>query len=552
LSLLLFLLLSPILSFGQQTVGKETLAIDYFNQGNYEKALPIFAKLAQSYPDNAMYNYYYGVSLIKNSIFEMAAKEALLNSVVDKTPSNSNFYLANYFHALGEWQEAKDFYDRYAKVGSKSEKKSLRFDYYVDLCEKKTNPFTPKKSTDTALFGENELKPPPKIDEKNYPIPEGLKTAWFNFQVNEFLAYHSITDFKSEASKILFTKAWICTGKNDSILALTDSLRLAHENIARVDTRLGIVQQIVDCEQKSYQIMKEREKFLEQSRAKESAYWEREGKATALAYNASIQERENKIAETSKQAEASKEAVVPPVAMRDTLPVNLPSPPETNLKEEEKPIQENLVYKVRIGAFKNGVLTPAFRSAYAKVSKLRKIEKYTDEKKQVVYTVGNFTNPADAAKMKDQLIREGMKGATVATYDKTTGKPYKAPVPAPASKTVQQEEMPTPVTTEVKQAPTAGAENLVFKVQIGSVKNDLQSTAFRKAKARISKTTQVDSYKDSRNYVVYTVGNLASYQEATKLKDQMVKEGFKDAYVAAFLQGTRIKMSEALKLSKGD
>jgi hypothetical protein len=32
----------------------------------------------------------------------------------------------------------------------------------------------------------------------------------------------------------------------------------------------------------------------------------------------------------------------------------------------------------------------------------------------------------------------------------------------------------------------------------------------------------------------------------------MVKEGFKDAYVAAFLQGTRIKMSEALKLSKGD
>ncbi len=552
LSLLLFLLLCTLLSSGQQTVGKETLAIDYFKQGNYEKALPIFAKLAQSYPDNAMYNYYYGVSLIKNNIFETAAKEALLNSVVDKTPSNSNFYLANYFHALGEWQEAKDFYDRYAKVGSKSEKKLLRFDYYVDLCEKKSNPFTPKKRTDTALFGENELKPPPKIDEKNYPIPEGLKTAWFNFQVNEFLAYHSITDFKSEASKILFTKAWICTGKNDSILALTDSLRKAHENVARVDTRLGIVQQIVDCEQKSYQTMKEREKFLEQSRAKESAFWEREGKTAALTYSASIQERENRIAEAKKQAETSSETVASAVAIKDTLPAPHPLAQESDLKAEEQNRTENLVYKVRIGTFKNGVLTPTFRSSYAKVSKLRKIEKYTDEKKQVVYTVGNFTNPADAAKMKDQLIREGMKGATVVTYDKTTGKPYKPIVPAPVKKVVQQEEMPAVAASDVKQGQSAGVENLVFKVQIGSVKNDLQSTAFRKAKARISKTIQVDSYKDSRNYFIYTVGNLATYQEATKLKDQLVKEGFKDAYVAAFLQGTRIKMSEALKLSKGD
>ena len=74
----LALLLSQ-LSFGQQTIGKETIGIDYFQQGNFEKALPIFAKLAQSYPDNAMYNYYYGVSLIKNNIFETAAKEALLN-----------------------------------------------------------------------------------------------------------------------------------------------------------------------------------------------------------------------------------------------------------------------------------------------------------------------------------------------------------------------------------------------------------------------------------------------------------------------------------------
>ena len=168
----LLTILSLHLSFGQQTLGKETLAIDYFHQGDFEKALPIFAKLAQSYPDNAMYNYYYGVSLIKNNIFETAAKEALLNSVVDKTPVNANFYLGNYFHALEQWGEAKDFYDRYEKIGTKQEKKSHKFAYFVDLCQKKINPFKPRKSTDSTLFGETMLKPPPPIDEKSFPIPE--------------------------------------------------------------------------------------------------------------------------------------------------------------------------------------------------------------------------------------------------------------------------------------------------------------------------------------------------------------------------------------------
>ena len=550
LAQVLFLILILPLSFGQQSVGKETLGIEYFNQGNFEKALPIFAKLAQSYPDNAMYNYYYGVSLIKNNLFETAAKEALLNSVVDKTPSNANFYLANYFHALQEWQEAMDFYDRYEKVGSKQEKKALRFDYYVELCKKESNPFTLKKSTDPTLFGDSTLKPPPKIDEKNFPVPEALKNSRFNFQVTEFLAYHTIDDFRSEASIILFTKAWMCTGRNDSILALTDSLRKAHEKIARVDTRLGIVQQIVDCEQKSYQLMKDREKFLEQSRAKETAFWEREGKTAAMAHSAAIQERENLLIKSKKSEEAASEAFAMAEAKRDTIAAAVSTTEETIAKPEEKNDTENLVYKVRIGAFKNGVLTPTFKTAYTKISKLRKVDKYTDEKKLVVYTVGNFTNPADAAKMKEQLIREGMKGAIVVTYDKTTGRPFKPGVAAPVKKAAVQQAVPSPVVaTEEKPVNSQGAEDLVFKVQIGSFKNDLQSTVFRKTKARISKTTKVDRYTDSRNYFIYTVGNLSSYKEAKKLKDQMVKEGIKDAYVAAFLKGARIKIAEAMKLS---
>ncbi len=546
---LLLFLFDPI--FGQQTVGKETLAIDYFQQGNFEKALPIFAKLAQSYPDNAMYNYYYGVSLIKNNIFETAAKEALLNSVVDKTPANANFYLGNYFHALAQWQEAMDFYDRYEKVGTRQEKKSLRFDYYVELCKQKVNPFNSIKTTN-SLFGDTILKPPPKIDENNFPVPEALKKSWFNFQVNELLAYHSIDDFKSEASKILFTRAWMCTGKNDSIIALTDSLRKEHERISRVDTRLGLVQQIVDCEQKSYQLMRDREKFLEQSRAKESAFWEKEGEKGAIAYNNIIQERENKLNERKKKEERAIEKAPEPEVTKDSVIIaseRIINPVITSVK---KFIPVELVYKIQIGSFKNGVMTSSFKQAYTKISKLRKIDKFDNEKKYVFYTVGNFSNESDASKMKDQLIREGMKNAIVVPFDKTTGKPYKKePVSAKIKDANTIEVIKSDAISVEKSTPGGEVENIAFKVQIGSFKNDLRSTAFRKAYIKISKLMKIDRYTDSRNNFIYTVGSLTNYKEACNLKDQMASEGIKDAFVAAFQNGERIKVNEAIKIAGG-
>ena len=133
-------------------------------------------------------------------------------------------------------------------------------------------------------------------------------------------------------------------------------------------------------------------------------------------------------------------------------------------------------------------MSAAFKQSYAKVGKLRKIEKQTDEKKTVTYTVGNFTQLSDASKMKDQLIREGMKGAVVVTCDKSTGKIIKPQKTAPVAGKPQKV-----VTVKKDQEPETGAkpavspgeaaasgvpvENLVFKVQIGSFKNDLRSTA---------------------------------------------------------------------------
>jgi tetratricopeptide (TPR) repeat protein len=403
---------SPNRAVSQEITGSESLAIGYFKEKNYEKALPIFTQLINQSPNNAMLNYYYGVTLLKNNQYSTATKEALLNAVVDKTPSNSNFYLGNYFHALGNWSEAIDFYKRYK--GSNQERRELEYDKYLDLCTKHINPFKVDKGDEKKIFIDTIKVTPAKPDEKNFPIPDSLKTEWFNFQINSQLIYHGIGDFRSEAAKILFAKAWIATGKNDSIVKNTDVLRKAHEETHDVTTRIALVQRIVDAEQQSYQLLRDREKYFEQARVKESGYWENAGADAMTNFIKEIADRE-KIRGERLLNETKKAATV---AAEATVSVTENQKPEKQLISENSSSydQKNIVFKVQIGSFLHGKQTPAFKTMYKKLSKFRKIDSYTDTKKYVIYTVGNFTNYKDATLLKNQLILEGVKGAFLAAF----------------------------------------------------------------------------------------------------------------------------------------
>jgi tetratricopeptide (TPR) repeat protein len=405
---------------GQEISGNESLALEYFKQGKYEKALPLFAQLFKNSPDNPKYNYYYGITLLKNNYFETAAKEALLNALVDNAPSNVNFYLGNYFHALGNWGEAMDFYARYK--GSSQERKELEFDRYVALCRSKINPFTVNPDKDKSIFIDTMKTPAPQPDQKNFPIPEALRSEWFNFQVNSQLTYHKIDDFKSEAAKILFTKAWLASGRNDSVVTSTDALRRVYDATVDVTTRIALVRRIVEAEQESYQLLRDRDKYLEQARVKESTYWENAG---ANAMNEFVKENSNrerahdslinaeKINEQKKEEEA---AAIAAAAAAEKMAATSAQEAPVEKKNPEPAITAGVIFKVQIGSFLNGKVTPAFKTLYNKLLKLHKIDDYTDAKKYKIYTIGNFTKYDDATTLKNQLVLEGVKGAFVVAY----------------------------------------------------------------------------------------------------------------------------------------
>ena len=253
-------------------------------------------------------------------------------------------------------------------------------------------------------------------DEKSFPIPDSLLVEWFNFQINSQLTYHSINDFRSEAAKILFTKAWIATGKNDSIVRNTDILRKAHEETNNVTARIGLVQRIIEAEQRSYTLLRDREKYFEQARVKEADYWEKSGAEAMTNFISEIAAREKIRSERLLNEMKKPEIIQPELAVVKPV-IDNPEPEKLPVTENSGLVEkDNIVFKVQIGSFLKGKLTPSFKSAYTRLSKFRKIEKYTDAKNWVVYTIGNFSSYKDATLLKNQLILEGIKGAFVAAF----------------------------------------------------------------------------------------------------------------------------------------
>lgn len=106
---------------------------------------------------------------------------------------------------------------------------------------------------------------------------------------------------------------------------------------------------------------------------------------------------------------------------------------------------------------------------------------------------------------------------------------------------VKQDEKKNEKDVKPVAAKEASKINILFKVQIFASGNDiaLDSKQF-KGLNNISK----ESYKNLNRYMY---GDTKSFDYANRLKNDAVLKGFKDAYIVAYKNGTRIDVKEALK-----
>lgn len=165
---------------------------------------------------------------------------------------------------------------------------------------------------------------------------------------------------------------------------------------------------ILSAENQAYELKEEANQFWLQSKMAEKEYWKNLTPDEIDRFLMSTTDTAEKPKTKSNDFETlpdSAELLIPNILIGDS--------------GMEKPASDlasaDLIYKIQIGAFSRGIpnyLKPMFK----KISLLRKVETYIDEKGVTVYTTGNLTNLADALVLQKQVRQEGAEDAYIVPF----------------------------------------------------------------------------------------------------------------------------------------
>ncbi len=395
-------------------------AISLFDEGKFDEALPVFEDLIRLHPEDKMLNYYLGASLVETKNYGTRTCDVLLNSVNRNNPDKIYYYLGMAFHAENDYLSALNYYHRFEKEANGKTKKTVDYQKLIELCERGANPFVVKNEEaqvvdsvkNISFVAEATVADTIKISEQkkvveNFVIPAGLYDSIIVFQVTPEIQYMKIRQFRSAEAQISFVKGWLKKQELDSIILVTDNLRGKYTH-AVPDEKQLLTGQILDNEQKIISLNREIPEYNLIAHQVENTYWENPSSDEVeklLAQNQAITDS----LELLRAGKQDKIGLLPPENI--VLPVI-----EKEKPKEEDLVNKGVVYKIQIGAFSKEPPEWAQR-LFKKLSLIRKISNYTDEKGVTVYTTGELRSYTDAVEMQKQVKLEGIKNASVAAYN---------------------------------------------------------------------------------------------------------------------------------------
>ncbi len=146
------------------------------------------------------------------------------------------------------------------------------------------------------------------------------------------------------------------------------------------------------------------------------------------------------------------------------------------------------------------------------------------------YSSGAFTDINSALKAKEEIVAKGIKDAFIIVFKdgkRVTGSEISNNSVAPK------------VGTEA-----ISGKGIVFKVQIGAYKGEVPIKVANKFIGVSSKG--VDITKDEKGMSIYSVGNFKTYEEAVKMKDELVSSGIPDAFVVAYDKTRKVDLKSVI------
>jgi len=441
-------------------------AMQLFDKEEYEAAENAFRQLLDKNPENTMLNYYYGASRTENGHYTPEDLNYLLEAGEDVTPHRINYYIGFQHHAQNNFDRALKYYNTFRHDVPQEEQEEVQLAQKIQQCFDEENPYTISSSvqssqqqknleeseTDTeSMISENKLpnaekQPTTEIlshentqqhsaktetengfsnmistPRKMLPDLPGVETTYtppvgdpIDFQINNDITYLNTAHFKTEKGEKLFIKGKLLQDKVGGNIEKTDKLRTDYRNTSDPEEKAELGKQIIELENDTYELKEDATQLFSESRQFENQYWQQAGSVAVNNFLVELDKMQQALnpelpGEDSNTRDTDSTFII---SANDLFSAN-----EVQTSSTQQSNESQLVYKIQIGAYSRGLPTYVER-LFKKLSLIRKIENYTDEKGIVVYTTGNLKNMEDAIKMQNQVKQEGVEDAFVVPYFK--------------------------------------------------------------------------------------------------------------------------------------
>ncbi len=508
-------------------------SLEAFSKGDYETAYKEFSELLKIFTKDPLYKYYSGVCLVKLNRDPLKAagliEESLQGASAVKTiSSDAWFYLGRARQMSGNYLSAIEAYNLYTDQAGKKSAREMGVPQFVQQCmdNKGAIPVQPAEAAEPKTEIRNEAPAPETGKDPPVAAPVAVVPAAVASTEKKTTPRQAVT---SEYELIL-SQALEYQIRADSLNALAASGK-ANLNSISAEEKQRVVASISAYEAQAASFQKKADEKYNEARAAMNP------KPAATVENSTGQAPATDAGGKGKVQSVPAAGVPASVAGSTVLFSSIPG--NAGKVEIDPQIPSGLVYRIQMGVFRNP-LTASYFKGLAPAQGFR--VQGTDK---TAYYVGIFRKIADARQALNTVKAKGFKDSFIVSL--LDGKS----VSSDRATVLEKEWGDKPLYGTAGSKSVAASDTippeLTFRVEAmrpaKPVKDDAAETLKKIAGSRGLEVRTLEDGKTS-----YMIGRFITPESAAEYADLLMRNGYPEAKVVAWLGDKEIPLERAKKL----
>lgn len=528
LILILSLSANDLLSQNQVKPTRQS-SMEAYSNGDFEKAYNEFSELLKIYPKDPLYKYYSAVCLV-NMNREPAKAQSLINESINTTgaikslPVDALFYLGRTQQMQGKFTEAIQTFNQFTDQAGKKKAKELNVPELTQQCkeqigkilETKKAVITPEnkslatvqKEKQASLPVENEIT----IDTARHNLPPNIDK-----NLNEALVLQSRADSLNSLAAAQREKLKNTSGseKNDLKTKMTKSIQAADSSQAAADRNYNNAQVMINPPLEKNPMQAQDQK-------------------TDAAIKNISPDMQNKSA-----ASIPERVLTQPSGVFLVFMVSKPATTPGEKVQINPDVPDGLIYRIQIAVFKNPVALSYFKG----ISPIYGFK--AAGAAATNYYAGMFRKFTDASKALAAVKSKGFKDSFIVAFM------GRKPVSSDRAAVLEKEwgkkqifSVPEPNQTTVSDTIT---KTLNFRVEVARSAKPLKGDQVENL-VKLAGKRGLDVQLIEGGNTVYLIGNFITFESAEEYADLLIRNGYREAKVTAWLGRKEIDLETAKQL----